>query len=79
MKEERTACPRTRAGARELYAHQIDLEKQELESAPEGESNELALIYEAKGLPPDRAQELAPRADARQHNRTERASASRSE
>ncbi len=45
--------------ARELYAHQIDLEKQELETAPEGERDELALIYEAKGLPPDRAQELA--------------------
>lgn len=47
--------------SRELYGRQIRIEKQELEQAPEEEEEELALIYEAKGLPPDQAQELAAR------------------
>jgi len=45
--------------ARELYAHQIAIERDELEAAPEEEAEELALIYQSKGLAPDRAKELA--------------------
>jgi vacuolar iron transporter family protein len=47
--------------ARELFAHQIGIEKQELEQAPEEEKEELALIYQAKGLPSDEAERLAER------------------
>jgi vacuolar iron transporter family protein len=47
--------------ARELYGRQIGIERQELEEAPEEEREELALIYQAKGLPPDQAAELADR------------------
>ena len=36
--------------SRELYQHQINIEKTELESMPEEEAEELKLIYEAKGL-----------------------------
>ena len=36
---------------REIYEHQIALEKAELEEWPEEEEEELAMIYEAKGLP----------------------------
>ena len=36
---------------RELFERQIALEKEELESNPEEERRELALIYRAKGLP----------------------------
>lgn len=45
--------------ARELYERQIKIERQELEDAPEAEEEELALIYEAKGLPTDQARSLA--------------------
>ncbi|MFL5761171.1 MAG: VIT1/CCC1 transporter family protein [Thermomicrobiales bacterium] len=45
--------------ARELYEHQIGLEEQELETLPDEERDEMALIYEAKGLPKNRALELA--------------------
>lgn len=45
--------------ARELYGHQIKIEAGEIEQAPEEEAEELALIYEARGLPPDQAQTLA--------------------
>ena len=45
--------------ARELYAHQIGIEKAELATAPEEEAAELALIYEARGLPRSEAQKLA--------------------
>jgi VIT1/CCC1 family predicted Fe2+/Mn2+ transporter len=44
---------------RELYEQQIDLEKQELEASPEEEREELALIYQAKGVPGNQADELA--------------------
>jgi len=47
--------------ARELYQRQIRIEKQELLEAPEEEARELALIYQAKGLPPDEAEDLAKR------------------
>ncbi len=43
----------------EVQAHQISMERDELELMPEVEEEELALIYEAKGLAPDRARETA--------------------
>ena len=45
--------------SRELYTHQIGIEKAELASAPEEEAEELALIYEARGVPEDEAQSMA--------------------
>jgi VIT1/CCC1 family predicted Fe2+/Mn2+ transporter len=47
--------------ARELYTHQITIERQELAEHPEEEAHELALIYQAKGLPPDQAEALGQR------------------
>ncbi len=47
--------------ARELYAHQIRIEREELMMVPGEEAEELALIYQAKGIPPERARELATR------------------
>ncbi len=44
---------------REMFEHQIDLEKEELAEYPAQEAEELALIYEAKGLPRDDAKSLA--------------------
>jgi vacuolar iron transporter family protein len=43
----------------EVQAHQIEMERQEMRLMPDLEEEELALIYEAKGLPPDRARETA--------------------
>jgi VIT1/CCC1 family predicted Fe2+/Mn2+ transporter len=43
----------------EVQAHQIDMERHEMRLMPDLEEEELALIYEAKGLPPDRARETA--------------------
>ncbi|MGB9639962.1 MAG: VIT1/CCC1 transporter family protein [Anaerolineales bacterium] len=45
--------------SRELYQHQIRIEKEELETTPEEEQEELALIYQSKGLPEDQANKLA--------------------
>jgi len=45
--------------SRELYEHQISTEKRELELAPEEEAQELALIYQAKGLNAKQAAKLA--------------------
>ncbi len=45
--------------ARELYAHQIAVEREELVAVPEEEEEELALIYEAKGLSVEHARETA--------------------
>jgi len=42
-----------------VQAHQIEMERQEMRLMPDLEEQELALIYEAKGLPRDRAQETA--------------------
>jgi len=44
---------------REMYEYQIGLEKEELERYPEEEAEELALIYEARGLPRDEAARMA--------------------
>jgi VIT1/CCC1 family predicted Fe2+/Mn2+ transporter/rubrerythrin len=43
----------------EVSAHQIEMEREEIRLMPEIEEEELALIYEAKGLPPERARETA--------------------
>jgi VIT1/CCC1 family predicted Fe2+/Mn2+ transporter len=45
--------------SRELYAHQIATEAEELEAMPEEEEEELALIYQARGLDEERAREFA--------------------
>ncbi|PKO19235.1 MAG: rubrerythrin family protein [Chloroflexi bacterium HGW-Chloroflexi-10] len=45
--------------SRELYSHQIKVETAEIEQAPEEEAEELALIYEARGLKPEQARLLA--------------------
>jgi VIT1/CCC1 family predicted Fe2+/Mn2+ transporter len=47
--------------SRELYAHQIKIEREELLAAPEEEAEELALIYQAKGVPAEQARELGRR------------------
>ncbi|MEO6564607.1 MAG: VIT1/CCC1 transporter family protein [Casimicrobiaceae bacterium] len=46
---------------RELFEHQIALERDELQQYPEAEAQELALIYAAKGLSQKDAQRLAKR------------------
>lgn len=46
---------------RELLEYQIALERHELEVMPEEEIDELAMIYEAKGLDPPAARSLATR------------------
>ena len=45
--------------ARELFAKQIKIEAEELAAAPEEEEQELALIYQAKGVPEDQAKAIA--------------------
>lgn len=45
--------------ARELNQHQLAIESQELQDAPEEEQEELALIYQSKGLDEKTARELA--------------------
>jgi VIT1/CCC1 family predicted Fe2+/Mn2+ transporter len=44
---------------REMYEYQIGLEKDELDEYPDEEAEELALIYEARGLPLERAREIS--------------------
>ena len=46
---------------RELFERQIELERSELESAPEEERRELELIYRAKGLRQEEAETMAAR------------------
>jgi vacuolar iron transporter family protein len=45
--------------SRELYRHQLETEAEELEMAPEEEAEELALIYQARGLDERQAHQLA--------------------
>jgi len=45
--------------ARELYAHQVEVEREELAMVPDEEEEELALIYEAKGLSPEQSRATA--------------------
>ena len=47
--------------ARELYQRQVTTEAAEIRSVPDEEQEELALIYEAKGLPQEEAQQVAER------------------
>lgn len=44
---------------REVFEYQIAIEKQELEEYPEEETEELCLIYQARGVPKDEAEKLA--------------------
>jgi VIT1/CCC1 family predicted Fe2+/Mn2+ transporter len=45
--------------SQELYENQMQLELEELETNPEGEQQELALIYMAKGIPEAQAKTMA--------------------
>jgi len=45
--------------SQELHENQMQLEMDELETNPEGEQQELALIYMAKGIPEDQSHEMA--------------------
>lgn len=45
--------------SQELYENQMQLELEELETNPEGEEREIALIYISKGIPELQAKELA--------------------
>src|ERR1051325_5523068 len=45
--------------SRELYEHQIKIEADEIATNPEEEREEISLIYQSKGLPEERARELA--------------------
>jgi VIT1/CCC1 family predicted Fe2+/Mn2+ transporter len=47
--------------ARELYQRQVRIEAQEIRSVPDEEQEELALIYEARGLPQHEAEQVAER------------------
>ncbi|PKO21342.1 MAG: rubrerythrin family protein [Chloroflexi bacterium HGW-Chloroflexi-1] len=47
--------------SRELYEHQLGIEKQELAEIPEEEKAELTLIYQAKGVSREEARTLAER------------------
>jgi VIT1/CCC1 family predicted Fe2+/Mn2+ transporter len=45
--------------SQELYENQMQLEMDELETNPEGEEKELALIYMSKGIPEEQARQMA--------------------
>ncbi|HEX5171342.1 MAG TPA: VIT1/CCC1 transporter family protein, partial [Cyclobacteriaceae bacterium] len=45
--------------SQELYENQMQIEMEELETNPEGEMKELALIYIAKGIPEEQAHQMA--------------------
>jgi VIT1/CCC1 family predicted Fe2+/Mn2+ transporter len=45
--------------SRELYQHQIAIERDEIASIPEEEVEELSLIYQARGIQPEQAKHLA--------------------
>lgn len=47
--------------SRELYEKQLQTEKEEIDSTPEEETEELSLIYQARGLDEDEARRLAAR------------------
>lgn len=44
---------------RELYEREVEVEREELEAFPDEEREELALIFRAKGLPPEIAETVA--------------------
>jgi VIT1/CCC1 family predicted Fe2+/Mn2+ transporter/rubrerythrin len=45
--------------SKELYENQMELEREELDTNPEGEQQEIALIYMAKGIPETQAHRMA--------------------
>jgi len=45
--------------SQEVYENQMEIEMEELEMDPEGERQELALIYIAKGIPAEQAHEMS--------------------
>ena len=45
--------------SQELFENQMQVEMEELETNPEGEEKELALIYIAKGIPEEQARQMA--------------------
>jgi len=45
--------------SQELYENQMAIEMDEIENNPEGEQKELVLIYMAKGIPEEHAQNMA--------------------
>jgi len=45
--------------SRELHEKQLATERMEIEAFPDEEAEELKLIYQAKGIPPDQAEEMA--------------------
>jgi VIT1/CCC1 family predicted Fe2+/Mn2+ transporter len=47
--------------SRELYERQISIEAEELRTIPDEEEEELALIYQAKGVPEEQARQMASR------------------
>lgn len=47
--------------SRELYERQIAIEAEEIEAIPDEEEEELALIYQAKGVPEEQARQMASR------------------
>jgi VIT1/CCC1 family predicted Fe2+/Mn2+ transporter len=53
--------------SRELYARQLEIERYEIATMPESETEELALIYEAKGVPRADARALAERLMSGEH------------
>ena len=44
---------------REVYEHEIAMEREEIRLMPELETEELSLLYQAKGIPEDQSAELA--------------------
>jgi VIT1/CCC1 family predicted Fe2+/Mn2+ transporter len=54
--------------SRELYKHQISIEREEIRNAPEEETEELALIYQARGLSEEQAFPLARQIMSDQEN-----------
>jgi VIT1/CCC1 family predicted Fe2+/Mn2+ transporter len=46
---------------RELFEHEIEVEAREIDEHPEEETEELALIYQAKGVPKDQAEAMSKR------------------
>jgi VIT1/CCC1 family predicted Fe2+/Mn2+ transporter len=45
--------------SQELFENQMEIEMEELETNPEGEEKELALIYYSKGIPEEQAKKMA--------------------
>jgi VIT1/CCC1 family predicted Fe2+/Mn2+ transporter len=45
--------------SRELYQHQLSIERNEIAAAPQEEAEELSLIYQARGIPEAQARQMA--------------------